>query len=63
MHFEGRELKPYAEPVSKSELREGETYFAVNYVDNVRNKIITIQGFEIPVSSSYETAFFKRFNS
>src|SRR2546429_3188156 len=34
VHFEGRELKPYAEPVSKSELRGGETYFAVNYVDD-----------------------------
>jgi|SRR5215813_7064 len=32
MYFEERELKPYAEPVSTSELREGTTYFAVNYV-------------------------------
>ena len=32
MYFEERELKPYAEPVSASELREGTTYFAVNYV-------------------------------
>jgi hypothetical protein len=34
MHFEGRELKDYAEPVSATELREGEVYFAVNYVDD-----------------------------
>lgn len=34
MHFEGRELKEYAEPVSANELREGEVYFAVNYVDD-----------------------------
>ncbi|MGH9957713.1 MAG: hypothetical protein ACREBC_11390 [Pyrinomonadaceae bacterium] len=34
MYFEGRELKPYAEPVSSSELREGEIYFAVNFVDS-----------------------------
>ena len=32
MHFEERELKPYAEPVSASELREDTTYFAVNYI-------------------------------
>lgn len=34
MYFEGRELTTYAEPVSSSELREGEVYFAVNYVDD-----------------------------
>ena len=34
MHFEGRELKPYAEPVSTTELKEGAVYFAVNYVDD-----------------------------
>jgi len=34
LHFEGRDLKNYVEPVSASELREGEVYFAVNYVDN-----------------------------
>jgi hypothetical protein len=34
MHFEGRELKPYGEPVSTAQLQEGEIYFAVNYVDD-----------------------------
>ena len=34
MHFEGRELGPYAEPVSASELDKGAVYFAVNYVDD-----------------------------
>ena len=34
MYFEGRELKEYAEPVSASDLREGEVYFAINYVDD-----------------------------
>lgn len=34
MHFEGRDLNEYVEPVSASELREGEVYFAVNYVDD-----------------------------
>ena len=34
MYFEGRELKEYAEPVSANELREGEIYFSVNYVDD-----------------------------
>ena len=33
MYFEGRELKEYAEPVSATELREGDVYFALNYVD------------------------------
>ena len=33
MYFDGRELKPYAEPVSSNELQEGAVYFAVNYVD------------------------------
>jgi hypothetical protein len=34
VHFEARELKPYAEPVSSTELREGQVYFAVNFVDD-----------------------------
>jgi hypothetical protein len=34
MRFEERELKPYAEPVSAGDLKEGEVYFAVNYVDD-----------------------------
>lgn len=33
MYFDGRELKPYAEPVTPSALREGETYFMVQFVD------------------------------
>ena len=33
MYFEGRNLPEYAEPVSATDLREGEIYFAVNYVD------------------------------
>jgi hypothetical protein len=33
MRFE-RELKPYAEPVSERELKEGEIYFFVNFVDD-----------------------------
>jgi hypothetical protein len=33
MHFEERELKPYAEPVSASALKEGSVYFALNYAD------------------------------
>jgi hypothetical protein len=34
VYFDGRELKPHAEPVSATELREGAVYFAVNYVDD-----------------------------
>jgi len=34
VYFEGRELKEYAEPVSANELREGEIYFSINYVDD-----------------------------
>lgn len=34
MRFEERELKPYAEPVSREELKTGETYFAVLFVDD-----------------------------
>ena len=32
-YFEGRELKSYAEPITSDELREGEIYFFVNFVD------------------------------
>jgi hypothetical protein len=32
--FEGRELKPYAEPVSASDLKHGSIYFFVNYADD-----------------------------
>lgn len=32
--FDGRELEPSAEPVSLTELAEGEVYFAVNFVDD-----------------------------
>ncbi|NJL27101.1 MAG: hypothetical protein HC897_04050 [Thermoanaerobaculia bacterium] len=34
MRFEARELKPYAEPVSKEKLAEGEAYFFLNFVDD-----------------------------
>lgn len=34
MHFEGRDLKLYAEPVSVNELQEGAVYFLVDFVDN-----------------------------
>jgi hypothetical protein len=33
MRFEARELKSYAEPVSISDLREGEVYFSVQFAD------------------------------
>lgn len=33
-----------------------------NYVESMRNKMITINAVEIPLSSSYEDAFLKRFN-
>ena len=33
MHFEAREIKPYAEPVSPSDLREGTIYFKVGHFD------------------------------
>lgn len=32
-YFEGRELTSYAEPITSDELREGEVYFFMNYVD------------------------------
>jgi len=34
MHFEGRELKAYAEPVPPDQLKEDTIYFAVNFVDD-----------------------------
>jgi hypothetical protein len=34
MGFEERELKPYAEPVPAEELKNGETYFAVLFLDD-----------------------------
>jgi len=33
MRFEARDLKPYAEPVVADDLREGEVYFSVQFVD------------------------------
>jgi hypothetical protein len=33
MIFEGRELKPYAEPVSPNVLKEKEVYFVLQYLD------------------------------
>jgi hypothetical protein len=33
VRFEARELKPYAEPVSSTDLREGEVYFSVQFAD------------------------------
>jgi hypothetical protein len=34
MRFESRELKPYGEPVLPEELKIGETYFAVLFLDD-----------------------------
>jgi hypothetical protein len=34
LHFEGRDLKPFGEFVSDADLVEGETYFAVHFVDD-----------------------------
>ena len=34
MRFEGRDLKPYAEPVSTETLREGSVYFCVGFADD-----------------------------
>lgn len=34
MRFEARELKPYAEPVSPEDLRHGEVYFEVFFLDS-----------------------------
>ena len=34
MHFEERELKPYAEPVLESDLKEGAVYFSVTFIDD-----------------------------
>jgi hypothetical protein len=33
MYFEGRELKPYGEPVKTADLIVGEVYFRVSYID------------------------------
>lgn len=33
MYFEGRDLKPYAEPISAGELEVGTVYFAVGFAD------------------------------
>ena len=36
-HWEGRDLKPDAEPISPTELQEGGFYFALKYADEDRN--------------------------
>ena len=33
LRFEARNLKSYAEPISKSDLKEGEVYFALQFAD------------------------------
>jgi hypothetical protein len=33
VHFEGRELESYAEPITSDELREGEIYFSLTFAD------------------------------
>ncbi len=33
MHFESRELEPFARPLNASELNKGSIYFSVNYFD------------------------------
>jgi hypothetical protein len=33
MYFEGRELKPYAEPIEFDFLKEGSVYFSVTFID------------------------------
>ena len=33
MRFEARELKPYAEPASAAELKQGSVYFALTFCD------------------------------
>jgi hypothetical protein len=33
LHFAGRDLKPYGEPVTPQDLREGHVYFGVQFVD------------------------------
>lgn len=34
MNFEEREIQPYAEPISASELKEKSVYFSLNYADD-----------------------------
>jgi hypothetical protein len=34
MQFEERKLKPYAEPISETDLEEGEVYFSVTFIDD-----------------------------
>ncbi len=34
MRFEERELKPHAEPIPASELKEGSVYFSLTFVDD-----------------------------
>ena len=40
IHFEQREIKPYAQPVSAVELKVGEVYFFLNYVDHLITPIM-----------------------
>ena len=35
---------------------------ALHRVENIRNKVIQLEGVEIPIGSSYEESFFKNFN-
>ena len=35
---------------------------ALHRVENIRNKVIQLEGVEIPIGSSYEESFLKNFN-
>jgi len=57
-------MKTMAEKLPQGHFIRVHRSFIVSFsrIENVRNKIVTIAGEEIPVGSSYEEAFFSRFN-
>lgn len=61
MLFEARELKPYAEPVTRSDLLEGGVYFSVNFIDANRTipvlKALVFVGFNLEAGDSGKVYF------
>lgn len=67
MRFESRELKPYAEPVSADEIREGSVYFSVNFVDEdmlyPTVEPVVFVGIDLDEDDEVGTAYFQDLDS
>jgi hypothetical protein len=54
LHFQERSLKPYAEPVSIGELKEGEVYFTIQFAGSDRDGLFPIMETLVFVGSNLD---------